>query len=97
MSKPLHKTIGSSRSLKQCYVVLMSGFDTQIYVTLHGFRSLGRACILLKQHDLETEITIIVMDIVISWHSLPMLFTVLNKEKDSVPLSYNIQDGGGKG
>ena len=37
------------------------------------------------------------LDIVISWHSLPMLFTVLNKEKDSVPLSYNIQDGGGKG
>ena len=48
MSKPLHKNIGSSRSLKQCYAVLMSGFDTQIYVTLHGFRSLGRACILLK-------------------------------------------------
>ena len=47
-NKPLRRNIGSSRSLKQCYVVLMSGFDTQIYVTLHGFRSLGRACILLK-------------------------------------------------
>ena len=34
------------------------------------------------------------MDIVIcGMHSLH----VLNKEKASVPLSYNIQDGGGKG
>ena len=40
--------ISGTRIVWSSYVVLMSGFDTQIYVTLHGFRSLGRACILLK-------------------------------------------------
>ena len=47
MSKPLRRNIGNSRSLKQ-----LRGFNVGIryanHVTLHGFRSLGRACILLK-------------------------------------------------
>lgn len=47
MSKPSRRNIGNSRSLKQ-----LRGFNVGIrhanHVTLHGFRSLGRACILLK-------------------------------------------------
>ena len=37
------------------------------------------------------------MDIVIRGTLYQCSLCVLNKEKDSVPLSYNIQDGGGKG